>query len=175
MIPQGVEVRPELQVRNDVQAYGFSGKRVPDHTAVSLLGGVLLDYVPTTSESVPTGLVVVDMRNVDSLSTTGLGRLLALHKRLGQVRWKVVLLIGDPIVREVFSATQLDRRFLVAADEGELRELVQCCQPVSVPAVSPGEWLQFGASELAEMEAGGITLDDAIRAIELSGKCSGQL
>jgi anti-anti-sigma factor len=166
MIPQGVEVRPELQVRSDVLAFGFSGERVADQTAVSLLGGALSDYLLMTAESAPTGLVVVDLRNVHSLSATGLGHLLALQKRLGQVRWQLALLISDPVTREVFSTTRLDHRFLVAANEAELRELVNGSTPVPAPSLSPEEPLEFSASELAEMEAAGITLDDAIQAIE---------
>ena len=165
MIPQGVEVRPELQVRSDVLALGFSGVRAADQTAVSLLEGSLLDYILTTAENAPTGLVVVDLRNIDSLSTTGLGRLRALHKRLGQIRLKLVLLIDDPILREVFSATHLDNLFMVASSEGELRELVKRCTPIPAPSPSQ-EAPEFSESELAGLETAGLTLDDAIRVIE---------
>ena len=165
MIPQGVEVRPELQMRSDVLAFGFSGKRVADHTAISLLGGDLLNHILTAAESAPTGLVIVDMRNVDSLSSTGLGRILAFHKNVSQVCWKLVLLISDPIIREVFSTTHLDHHFLVASNEAELRELVKGYTPI--PAQSPqDEPPEFSESELTEMEAAGITLDHAIRVIE---------
>src|SRR5260370_37951237 len=166
MILQGVEVRPELQVRSDVLAFGFSGERVADHTAVGLLEGSLLDYIVTTAEAAPTGLVVVDLRNVASLSTAGLGRLLALHKRLGQIRWKLVLLISDPITREVFSTTDLDNLFMVAADEANLRELVQRCTPMPARSLSQEAPPEITDVELAEMEAAALTLDDAIRIVE---------
>jgi hypothetical protein len=85
MIPQGIEVRPELQARGDVLAFGFAGERVTDRAAVGVLAGDLLDYIMVAAEGAPVGLVVVDMRNVDALSTTGMGRLSALQKKLRQV------------------------------------------------------------------------------------------
>jgi anti-anti-sigma factor len=165
MIPPGVEVRPELQMRSDVLAFGFSGERVADQVAGRLLGGDFFDYLVTVAESAPTGHVVVDLRNVDSLSSTGFKPLLALQKKLAQVGWKLAVLISDPITREVFSAAHLDRLFLVAVNEAELRDLVTAGTP------PPGQSLQeeppeFSDRELAEMEASGITLDDAIRVIE---------
>jgi anti-anti-sigma factor len=166
MIPQGLEVRPELQVRSDVLAFGFSGEHVADDTAVGLLQGDFLNYILTTAETTPTGLVVVDMRNVESLSTTSLGRFLALYKKLGQVRWKLVLMISDPILRELFSTTHLDHLFLVAANEGELHELAQRYALVLSQTPSQKEPPEFSASELTEIEAAGITLEDAIQTVE---------
>ncbi len=161
MIPQGVEVRPELQLRSDVLAFGFSGKGA-DSAAVSLLG----KYILTNVDSASPGLVVVDMRNVEFLSSTGLGHLLAIHKRLKQVGWKLLLLIHDPLIREFFSSTNLDQVFLVAATEAELRELVESVTLVPTASPSQDEAIEFSESELAEMDATGITLDDAIRAVE---------
>jgi anti-anti-sigma factor len=165
MIPQGVEIRPELQIRSDVLAFGFAGERVADEAAVNLLSGELLNHISAAAESAETDLVVVDMRNVQSLSTTGLGRLLALRKRLSQVRWKPVLLISDAIIREVFFTTDLHDLFLVAANEAELREIVNRYAPIG-PQSPHDVSTQFSESELAEMEADGITLDDAIRVVE---------
>ena len=167
MVPQGIEVRPDLQMRSDVLAFGFPGERIADHSASRLLGDDLLDHIFSVADLAPTGLVVVDMRNVESLSATGMGRLLEFHKQLSQVRCKLALVISDPVLREVFSATNLDHLLLVAADEGELRELVKRSAPVGARPVQDDP-PDFCESELAEMESDGITLDDAIHAIEQS-------
>jgi anti-anti-sigma factor len=165
MVPHGVEVRPELQVRSDVLAFGFPGERIPDTVIVSLLGAELLDHILTTAEIASAGLVVVDLRNVESLPATGFGRLLSLHNRLSQVQRKLVVLVSDPVIREVFSTTRLDRLFLVVANEAELRDLVKgVAPPAAQPA--PQDGIEFTDRDLAEMDASGITLDDAIRAIE---------
>src|SRR5438094_780680 len=101
MIPQGVEIRSELQV-NQVLAFGFSGARVADATFVNLLGGELLDYIMTVAAKSPTpSAVIVDLRNVEYLSAAGMGRLFSLQRRLHRVHWQLVLLIEDPVLREV--------------------------------------------------------------------------
>jgi len=165
VIPLGIEIRPELQMRSDVLAFGFSGEHVADRTAVSLLAGDMLDYVLTAVERSPTGLVVLDLRNVDSLSATGFGRLLALHKTLALARRKLILLISDPIIRDVLFAIELDHKILVAANEVELGEVIN--RYTSTPATSSQDEVpMFSESELADMEAAGISLDDAIRVIE---------
>jgi anti-anti-sigma regulatory factor len=165
MLPQGVEARPDLQVRSDVLAFGFSGTRIPDQTVASLLGSELLNYIATAAASAPAGLVVVDLRNVDSHSAAALGRLLELRQRLVQIGRKLVLLISDPITRTVFSTTHLDERFFIVTDEAEIRALVEhgTLTPVQAPPDEPPELTE---SELTQMEAGGLTLDDAIRVIK---------
>jgi anti-anti-sigma factor len=166
MIPSGVEIRLELQVRSDVLAFGFAGEHVADQTAVHLLQGDLRDHILETTERAPTGLVVMDMRNVDSLSATGMGRLLALSQRLDQVHWRLVLLICDPIVRAVFTSTHLDQQVLMAANEDELHALIDRYLPGAGQLPAAEEPPKFSESELAAIEADDITLDDAISAIE---------
>ncbi len=163
MIPQGIESRPELQMRSDILAFGFAGVMVPDQTAVSLLKGELRNHILTATENRPAGIVVVDLRNVSSLSTNGLGRLRMLQGDLSEGRWKLVVLLSDPILRQVFLNTKLDHLISIASDEAELRDLITTPGVNLSPQDAPPD---FSESELAEMEAGGITLEDAIRAVE---------
>jgi hypothetical protein len=165
VIPLGIEVRPELEMRSDMLAFGFSGECVADRTAVGLLRDDLLDYILTAAERAPQGFVVVDMRNVNSLCTTDLGRISALQKTLAQVGWKLILLIGDPIIREVLFTTELDRAILIAANKAELGDLIN--RHTLTPPTSPDDGFpEFTESELADMEAAGISLDDATKVIE---------
>lgn len=167
MVPQGIEVRADLQTRSDVLAFGFHGEHIAAHSAARLLGTDLLNYICSVVENAPAGFVVVDLRNVEPLSTAAIGQLLSFNKQLSQYRCRLALLVSDPVLREVLSATNLDHLFTVAADESELRALVERSSPVDARPVhddSP----DFSESELAELESEGLTLDDAIHAIEQS-------
>ncbi len=166
MIPQGVEIRPELQLESDVLAFGFSGGDVDD-AAVGILGGALLDHLLQTATP-STHFVVADLRNLKHLSSVGIGRLLSLHRKLRQVDWKLILLISDPVTREVFAVTSLDRLFSVVADEAALHDLVngRLRSAVAPGALEGEEVTDFSEEEIAEMDAAGVTLDDAIRVVE---------
>src|SRR4051812_2760544 len=108
MIPQGMELRPALTGQSDALAFGFAGEHISDADAVSSLSE-LIEYVERIPPTSVPRRVVVDMRNVDSLSTPALGKLIAINKRLSQVRWRLQLLIDDPVVREVVTSTGLDQ------------------------------------------------------------------
>ena len=165
-MPQGIEIRPQLQIRSDILAFGFSDAHIAGHVGDGLLVGDVLDTILTVVESMPLGVVVVDMRRIDSLLNTDLGQLVALHKRLGQMSWRLAVLVDDPITRQVLAGTDLDRRFLVAADENELKELLKRYPPISDRATWPDEPPEFTESEIAEIKAFGTTLDHTIRLIE---------
>ncbi len=153
MIPQGMELRPALTARTDALAFGFAGERVRDADALTGLSA-LIEYVDTAATASSPRLVVVDMRNVESLSTTALGKLLAINKRLSQVRWRLLLIIDDPVLREVVASTGLDQ-FVKLTSSAELAE-----------SASRGSMADFTDAELAGMLSSGLTLDDAIRDIE---------
>jgi anti-anti-sigma factor len=153
MIPQGMELRPALTSQSDALALGFAGEHIPDAIAVRSLSA-LIDYVETIPATSAPRLVVVDMRNVESLSTAALGKLQGINKRLSQARWRLLLIVDDPVVRGVIASTGLDR-FVKLASSAELGETAS-----NQPAAD------FTEAELAEMLAAGHTLDDAIRAIE---------
>jgi anti-anti-sigma factor len=153
MIPQGMELRPALTAQSDALAFGFAGEHVRDADAITSLSA-LIEYIDTIASASAPRLVVVDMRNVESLSTSALGKLLAINKRLSQVQWRLFLIIDDPVVREVVASTGLDQ-FVKLTSSAELGQ----------PARN-GTAADFTESELAEMIAAGLTLDDAIREIE---------
>jgi anti-sigma B factor antagonist len=61
--------------------------------------------------------LVLDLGNVDFLTSTALGKLLALHKKLRTLDGRLVLANAGPLVREVFAVTHLDRVFEIRPDE----------------------------------------------------------
>jgi anti-anti-sigma factor len=153
MIPQGMELRPALTRQSDALTFGFAGDHIRDADAVRSLSA-LIEYVDQIAAAPVPPLVVVDMRNVDSLSTSALGKLIAINKRLSQVPWTLLLIIDDPVIREVVASTGLNQ-FVKLASSAEISRLSQHT-PVA----------DFTESELAEMLSSRITLDDAIREIE---------
>jgi anti-anti-sigma factor len=148
-----MELRPGLTTEPDALAFGFTGERIPAAAAVTTLSA-LIDHVEQSATASSPRLVVVDMRNVETLSTAALGKLIAVNQRLSKVRWRLLLVIDDPVVREVVAATGLDQ-FVSMTSSDELAK-----------AARNGQKADFTESELAEMISSGLTLDDAIREIE---------
>jgi anti-anti-sigma factor len=148
-----MELRPALTTHTDALAFGFAGEYIRDADAITRLSD-LIEYVDTIATAASPRVVVVDMRNVESLSTSALGKLIAINKRLSQVRWQLLLIIDDPVVRGVVASTGLDE-FVKLTSSAELGQ-----------SASNGLAADFTEAELAEMISSGRTLDDAIREVE---------
>jgi anti-anti-sigma factor len=153
MIPPGMELRPALTVQSDTLGFGYAGEHVPDAVAITGLSA-LIDYVETMAPASTPRRVLVDMRNVEGLSTAALGKLLAINHRLRQVDWRLVLIIDDPLVREVLTATGLNQVLQVTSSAVLGLSARQ----------SPAD--DFTEAELQSMISSGLTLDQAIREIE---------
>jgi anti-anti-sigma factor len=148
MTLEGFEVRPGLQIRDDVLAIGFPGEHVPADAALALLEEGLPAHVQQTCQGALPRLVAVDMRNVVPFSSTALGKLLAIRKMVTHAGWALVLVIGDPAFRDLFSVTRLDALFPVVRDAAELRRLVETLPGLSssstAAASGPGNALSAG-------------------------------
>lgn len=125
MLPKGIEPRPDLQLKSGVLAFGFPGAVVKELAfRDALADGGLLEHINSVANRTSIGFVVLDLRNVESICSIGIGRLLVFHRNLDQIRCKLVLLISDPVLRSVFSDIKLDQRLFLAADEAELRDFL---------------------------------------------------
>lgn len=84
----------------------------PEHANFEPVGGWLVrpDNPPH---------VVINFANVEFVSSTFLGRLLALQKRLDGAERKLTLCALNKVVREIFQITQLERFFDFADDQEE--------------------------------------------------------
>lgn len=102
---------------------------------------------------------VVDLRAVGHVTGSGFRGLIRLHREANAVGKRLILLAGPPSRREIESQ-RLDQIFDLAADPTELKERYQ----IELPA--PDEPVTFTEAELREMEADGLTLGAAIRALE---------
>jgi len=64
--------------------------------------------------------VVLDLRQVDFLDSTGLGTVVALRKRARTLDGELEVVVDTPRVRRVFEITDLDRAFRLYASPDEV-------------------------------------------------------
>jgi len=67
-------------------------------------------------EATPAPHIVLNLSNVEFVSSTFLGRLLALQKRVDAAQGKLVLCGMNPVVREIFQVTKLESFFHFSDD-----------------------------------------------------------
>jgi anti-anti-sigma regulatory factor len=125
-----LETRPQLQFRDDVIAVGFAGDRVSGDEALSLVEEQLPTYVRAATRGAPPRFVVLDLRNVETLSSVAIGKMAAIGNSGRAAGWTVVPVV-NPALRDLFAFTRLAPIFPVVGDEAELRRLVE-----TVPAPS---------------------------------------
>jgi anti-anti-sigma factor len=65
--------------------------------------------------------LLLDLSNVDNLTSTALAGFLRLHKKLHQQGGRLILTHANAAVREVLALTYLDRVFEVRSDESGRR------------------------------------------------------
>ncbi|MCI0455712.1 MAG: STAS domain-containing protein [Gemmataceae bacterium] len=156
MIPEGVTLRSDLQIKGGVVAFGLTEEE---------LSGSHVAHILATVDRTSTRFVVLDLRAVRHLPSVGMSQLVRLRRKLQDIPCRLVLL-GDESLRQILSATTLDRLFSVAADEPELRALVEASEASARASGQGDEPGVFTKAELAELEATGVSLDDTIRIIE---------
>ncbi len=153
------ETRHDLEFSPDVVAFGFAG-RVLDDAACGLIDEKLLASIEEATRGKKPSFVVLDFRAVEDLSSAALAKLIMLQKRLGGAGWRLVVLGLSPEFLGAFSQT-----ITHVADERDLHRLLGQTDASPCPSPDQGH-LEFTPEEINAMNAAGITLQDAIRAIE---------
>ncbi len=69
--------------------------------------------------------LIIDFRNVEFLSSSMLGILVSLQKRIAGIDGQVVLCGMRPNLMKVFQITQLDRILIFAKDESEAMKKIE--------------------------------------------------
>jgi anti-sigma B factor antagonist len=72
-------------------------------------------------QSRPEPRLVVNLQNVDYLSSSGIAILVGLKRRVESHGGQVVFFQLQPIVRDLLAVTKLDRYFIIADDEQQAR------------------------------------------------------
>lgn len=73
----------------------------------------IIDQLVHSLSKAPNGQWQLDMSGVDSLSSSALGKLISLHRRVEKCGGRLALVNVAPAVAEVFAITRLNRLFCV--------------------------------------------------------------
>ena len=94
--------------------------RVVLHGELDLNSAYQLDRRLLDAEGGRPELILVDLRDVDLLDSSGLARLLAAHRRARRGGWRVVFVKGSQTVQRVFRMTALEHHLEVVPDAEKL-------------------------------------------------------
>lgn len=84
-------------------------QRILDELSISEIGKNLCDLVAR----VPVPKIVLDFRNVTNMSSSALGMLITLHKRVREANGQLRLCNIQPTIEEVFKITRLNEIFQI--------------------------------------------------------------
>lgn len=110
------------------------------HTVVAVAGELDVDGAPSLRDSMLALLnrgvdsLVVDLRGVTFLDSTGAGSLLRLHHRQELLGGRIHFVVDQKPVRRVLDLMQLTRRLHVTHT---IAEVSQCCPPGPVADLEP--------------------------------------
>ena len=109
--------RPCLQVEDigQVTAVRFTEPEIMDAQQAESIAEQLFGLVDERRRK----KLLLNLHNVEYLSSTALGKLVALRKKLQTAGGRLVLCGLDPQVYEVLAITSLDRQFVIRYDEQE--------------------------------------------------------
>ncbi|QOV91536.1 STAS domain-containing protein [Humisphaera borealis] len=104
-------------------------------TLLKLGGGLTFEgVVPLTrpfESATRSGAVVVNLADVQTVTTPGISLLLSAHQRLGQTGGRLVLCSVPPLLKDVLRRCKLDRVFTFAVDD---EAALQILKPKSLDA-----------------------------------------
>jgi anti-sigma B factor antagonist len=114
----------EIDQLGDVTVVRFTTRTILGNDAIQAIGDQLLGLV----EQAGCRQFVLNLENVESVSTAMVGKLVALHRRLDAAQGRLVLCRLGPFLVEIFKVLNLGELTRVY---GEEQEAVQSFAPVS--------------------------------------------
>jgi len=102
-----------IEDRSGVTVVSFLEFSVLDRAQIDKIGEELVSLVEEKNKK----KILINFEGVDYLSSTVLGKLIALHKRLALKKGELKLCGIKPSIREVFEITRLDKVFDIYDDE----------------------------------------------------------
>jgi anti-sigma B factor antagonist len=110
-------VEPEFDVeRTDMEA---GAVRLTPRGELDLNTGFRLERVLKAVEEETPSVIIVDLRDLDLVDSTGLAKLVAAHRRGAAGGWRVSVVRGTNIVDTVLRTTRLDSYLDVVEDPAE--------------------------------------------------------
>ena len=105
--------RLEVEQIGDVTVVNFVDRKILDEQNIQVIGEQLFGLVDDQGHK----KVLLNLSNVEYLSSAALGKLINLKKKVGAVKGKLKLCCIHPDLLEVFRITRLDQVFEIYADE----------------------------------------------------------
>ena len=106
------------RVQNDVTVVHFTEAKVLDQRNINLIG----DELTKMAESGGVLKMLINMENVEYLSSAVLGKLISVHKTLRQKKGSLKLCGIGAAIFEVFEITRLDKVFDIQKSENDALE-----------------------------------------------------
>ena len=107
----------------------FRGRSILDQSTVLALGRTLYDLVENQGK----GKLLLDFTDVTNLSSSMLGVLVRVRKRLAEGKGRMVILGLRPELRRVFAITRLDRLFEFYDSDAEAMDSFEAVPPADKP------------------------------------------
>ena len=101
--------RLSVSVEGDVKVAQFADRKILDEVSIMHLGESLTQLV---IDATPPKLVL-DFTNVEHMSSSALGMLITLHKRIRQRDGELRLCVIGPTIYEIFVITRLNEIFRI--------------------------------------------------------------
>jgi anti-sigma B factor antagonist len=101
-----------------VRVIRFPDRRLTDENLIREVADQLFAALPATG---PIALIV-DFTGVDQVSSSMLGKLILLQRRVDSSRGRLRLCELNPTILAIMKTTNLDRLFAIDRDRGEARE-----------------------------------------------------
>ncbi|MBT3278301.1 MAG: STAS domain-containing protein [Phycisphaerales bacterium] len=108
----------QVAVEQGVTMVTLSDQKILDEINIARIGENL--YALVRDAAAP--MMVVDFATVANMSSSALGMLITLHKRIRETSGKLVLCNIQPAILEVFRITRLDEIFMICASRSEALE-----------------------------------------------------
>lgn len=110
--------RLDMQSEPGLRVVRFAATRIYDDAVVREVFDQLSAIVPSNAETA----LVLDFSNVEAISSSMLGKMIPLQRRIDNQQGKLRLCGMSNTVRSVFRTTNLDRLFKIDRDLAESRE-----------------------------------------------------
>ena len=107
--------RINVSSEGDVTVVELADRKILDEINIMQIGEQLSQLV--ASADVPK--IVLDFANVEHMSSSALGVLITMHKRVREKSGKLALCAIQPTIREIFEITRLNEIFAICDDRGQ--------------------------------------------------------
>ena len=115
--------KPRMTVEevSGVKIVTLADQRILDELSIAKIGKQLNDLVAQN----PKIRMILDFVNVTNMSSSALGMLITLHKRVREADGQLRLCNIQPAIQEVFKITRLDEIFHICTSKGEALDSVE--------------------------------------------------